>query len=193
MRIMDDGVAFDLLLSTACYGPGPECPGSMNLPPWGAFNATYFVYDTDRVGANHWKKRLHVSDDYVGDAFVLITGHANFATFTYSVLPCDALYVHNPYCYQSGVAWKVSVVSPTETYGLTLYPSFGHISGVVDIWATDFFSPELNNTREIVIFKPNSFIQNSLSRPMNVIIVNDGMIDVVNGYVVHGGLDTGMN
>ena len=76
-------------------------------------------------------------------------------------------------------------------YALSLYPSFGHISGVIDTWASDFYSPELNNSREIIIFKPNSFVQNWLSRVMNVIIVNDGMIDVVNGYVINGGLDTG--
>jgi hypothetical protein len=191
MRIMGDAVAFDLLVSSACYGPGPECPGSMDLPPWGAFNSTYFVYDSDRVDSNHWKKTVIVNADIIGDVFVLITGHADWTTYTYSVTSCDALYVHNPYCYQTGVAWKVSVLSSTEAYALSLYPSFGHISGVIDTWASDFYSPELNNSREIIIFKPNSFVQNWLSRVMKVIIVNDGMIDVVNGYVINGGLDTG--
>ena len=83
------------------------------------------------------------------------------------------------------------MLSQTETYGLTLYPSFGHISGSIETWASDFYSPELNNSREIVLYKPNSFVQNYIPRQMNVIIVNDGMLDVINGYAVHGGLDSG--
>lgn len=51
------------------------------------------------------------------------------------------------------------------------------------------YSPQLNNSRNISVFLPQSVLQNTIPREVNILIVLDGEYDVTSAFAYQGGFD----
>ncbi len=77
-----------------------------------------------------------------------------------------------------------------QATSITMYPFFDiEGKGISEIILTQFNSLELGNSRDIILYKPYSVIENYLPRKVNVLVVHDGSLDVVRLMVENGGFD----
>jgi len=90
---------------------------------------------------------------------------------------------------------------PRESSSVTIYPWFHSNQGEYSIIGT-IYSPQLNNTRDIIVYTPPSYYENTLKTQTNILVMQDGQNlfnastsyagvawdcqDTVNSYVVQG-------
>jgi predicted alpha/beta superfamily hydrolase len=182
------GHVFSILISSAPLD-------QPDVPPWGFFNESYYVYDKDKVAPNTWSKNVTVEDS-VGTVYLNIMGvTSSYTVGSYSVRECNLYknWIVNPYCVQSAMPWQVNM-SASSDVALKIYPSFGATdTGTVSLLFENFFSPQLQNYRNITIYVPKSVRENYLTRNISVMVLNDGDIDPLYSYSFLGGFDVAVN
>ena len=102
-------------------------------------------------------------------------------------------------------SWSIGAnfqtIIPKDSSSVTLYPWFHTYQGKYSIVGS-LYSPQLNNTRDIIVYTPPSYYENTLKYQTNVLIMHDGQNlfnastsyagvawdcqDTVNSYVVQG-------
>ena len=92
-------------------------------------------------------------------------------------------------CQQQGSPW--TVVVNDDDVKVDLYPSFGVGAGKTWDLLPDLYSPQLNNTRNVSAYVPSSVMQNTVKRPMDVMILLDGSKSIVNTFAKRGGFEAG--
>ena len=97
------------------------------------------------------------------------------------------------WCYPRHSPYTVKVPSVSSAVSLAIHPSFDSLGATYPAQTytmfKKFYSPQLGNRRDIATFVPTSIIENTISRPVQVLIVLDGHLDQVN-YLVKQGIDS---
>lgn len=181
---------FIIGLSTACYGTD-ACPNY--TLPWGFDNPAQVVTNADKTGTDTWVKSVDLGSDFVGRAYVQL---ASFVDLAGPVIVVPSCYASNqgivsfPVCLQQQMPWYADAAMASSHVGITIYPSFGvQLGATVTTAVTDLYSPQFNNTRSIYTFVPPSVAQNTVSRPVNVLILNDGTEPTLQSFVSRAGVD----
>jgi len=75
------------------------------------------------------------------------------------------------------VTWQIGANSivclPSQNAAVDLYPWFFSTAGDYKL-AGNVYSPELNNVREIIVYTPPSYYENSLKPMRNILVMHDG-------------------
>jgi len=66
------------------------------------------------------------------------------------------------------------VVLEEDPTWIVFYPWFHTVNGTYELLPNEIFSPQLNNTRQIIIYTPPSYYENTLQPMKNVIVMHDG-------------------
>lgn len=174
----------------------PECPGAQ-----ATFQAEYWVRKSDQTGDNVWSKRLDLGSAWTGPVVFDIFAPLDFRPdrngdfiFSSSVTACfdDLADVEMSLeiCDQHGSPWTVFINDTAETVTLDVYPAFGLGEvGTTSVLLPQFYSPQLNNSRDIPVYIPPSVIQNKEQRPINIMFVLDGSESVVESYATRTGFE----
>jgi enterochelin esterase-like enzyme len=150
----------------------------------------YKVYDSDKVGANHWVKIFDMGDAYTGIYYVSIGNE--FTDLGSSILACNNLAQMSSFstCFQISSPWVGMIDSVTENEVLTMYPAFGSLQpNYLDVLLSNFSSDFGESTllsRDIPVYLPPSIVQNTIHRKVNILIVNDGSLEELSTYIAAG-------
>ena len=86
--------------------------------------------------------------------------------------------------------FKAYIPKADSTVILTMFPAFDALStGNTSVLIKGIYSPDLSNSRDITVFVPPSLVENTLRRPINALIVLDGVFDTVDLLAKSGGFD----
>ncbi len=173
---LQDGSIFDLWV---CYLPG--CP---TYGIWNTSGPTFTVYVSDRLADNIYAKNVTLST-YVGNVWVAMSGSQNATDGTFSISTCDM----SGGCNSLGVPYMTTLGTTSSVGIINAYPWFNVVEGKVYTMFKDFYSPQLGVYRDINVYIPPSMSQNSLTRHVNIIILNDGDTDFMTTLSKQGGLD----
>jgi len=80
---------------------------------------------------------------------------------------------------------NMQVVVPRGSASVALYPWFRSKSGRYSVVGS-VYSPQLNNTRPIVVYTPPSYLENTLKVQRNVLVMQDGQ-NLFNASTAFGG------
>jgi predicted alpha/beta superfamily hydrolase len=174
---LTDGRIFDLFL---CYLPG--CPANGK---WNSSSTALTVYSADRTAANTYVKSLSLSN-YVGTVYIAMSASQNATTGVMSVTICNPA-TCGPN--SLGVPYQTTLLSPTGTNTVIAHPWFDIKAGQTYTMFKHFYSPQFNNYRAISVYIPPAVSQNGISRPVNIVIVNDGDLFVIESLASLGGFD----
>jgi predicted alpha/beta superfamily hydrolase len=175
-----------------------SCPGGQ-----ASFQPQYWISTSDKTAPNTWKKVVNTGNSYTGPirfglfAPQLFTIEANGAfVFHSSVIECadDLADVEMTLeiCGQHGTPWTVDITDTSETVPITVFPAFGiGEEGVTFVALEQFYSPQLNNSRNISVYVPPSILQNKVSRPVNIMFLLDGSDATVRSYSTRTGFEAG--
>lgn len=81
---------------------------------------------------------------------------------------------------------NMQVVVPRGSASVALYPWFRSKSGRYSVVGS-VYSPQLNNTRPIVVYTPPSYLENTLKVQRNVLVMQDGQ-NLFNASTAFGGM-----
>lgn len=162
-----------------CYMPG--CP---KHTAWNQSGPSFTIYASDSIGNDAYQKNISLPD-FQGDVYVTITGTQDAATGKYSVVPCPM----GNGCSAIGVPYYTKIASIDSVAVIRAYPYFNVLNGQVYTIFHNFYSPQLNNYRDISVFVPPSVSQNSLRRKVNCLVVNDGTLLFLQQLTTLGGFD----
>lgn len=159
---------------------------------------------TDRVGPNHWEKTLDMGTIYTGKVYVRIVALISLGvegdryTVDSSIPQCidqaGNYEITVEYCEQPGSPYSVDISDVNQEAVLYTFPWFGLDEGMI-IGASDntelahVYSPQLDNYRNISVFVPQSILQNTVPRAVNIMMMMDGEYGVVSAFVNRGGFD----
>lgn len=91
------------------------------------------------------------------------------------------------------VSWSIGanfqVRIPNESSSVAIYPWFWSHSGNYEVIGS-VYSPQLNNTRQIVVYTPPSYYENTLKTMNNVLVMHDGQ-NLFNPATSFGGIAWG--
>lgn len=169
------------------YGQS-DCPGGewfSGLPE----DMQYKVYNSDKVGTNHWVKQFDMGDVYSGIYYVSVGNE--LTVLGSSILACNNLVRSFSFstCFQMGSPWA-GIIGPDTDSVLTMYPAFGTLQpNYLDILLTNFssaFGESTLRSRDIPVYLPPSLVQNTVPRKVNILIVNDGSLEEVTTYIEAG-------
>jgi enterochelin esterase-like enzyme len=91
-------------------------------------------------------------------------------------------------CVHVGMPYHSVAQSPGHAL-ITAFPYFEMAQGSVSTMFESMYSPQLGNARDIQVYVPASLQQNSVSRTVNVLIVNDGSPHYMQQLAFAGGFD----
>lgn len=91
-------------------------------------------------------------------------------------------------CVAVGMPYR-SVTQSLDKALIVAYPYFGAVAGSVYTMFPNLYSPQLHNFRDINVYIPASWTQNSINRSVNVLIVNDGTLFFLQQLAFLGGFD----
>lgn len=86
--------------------------------------------------------------------------------------------------WQSGINTEILVKSRSDN--VDIYPSFGSGNGKY-VYMRNLYSPQLKNTRDIVLYLPNAYLENPLFMCTDVLIMHDGQ-NLFNRSTAFGGV-----
>lgn len=172
---LHDGSVFNLYV---CYLPG--CP---TFGIWNSSGPTFTVYASDGQNNNLYVKNITLSA-YVGKVWVAISGSQNSTDGTTAISECDP-----SGCNSLGVPYMTYLSSVSSLGTINAYPWFNIVEGNVYTMFHHMYSPQLGVYRDINVYIPPSMSQNSLSRRVNIIILNDGDMNFMTTLTKQGGLD----
>lgn len=170
-----------------------ECPGAL-----AAFDKTFQVGDFNFIGNDTWMKALPLGDNYSG--YVTVDIYApqvyglvnNELRVSSSVTDCynnpAAIEMSPELCQQTGNPWTVAVSAGVST-DLHVYPGFGFFVGKTEVILNQFYSPQLDNHRNVSVFVPASILNNGLKRKVDVLVLLDGSDSVVDSFATRGGFE----
>lgn len=93
------------------------------------------------------------------------------------------------FCEQQGNSWQVELAGPSTV--LDVWPAFGVRAGVTSMLLPNFRSDQLGNSRGIPVYVPSSISQNTVPRPVDVLVLMDGAEPVVRSFATNGGFEAG--
>jgi hypothetical protein len=97
------------------------------------------------------------------------------------------------WCYPRHSPYKVKVPSISSAVSLVIHPSFDSLGATYPsqtyTMLKNLYSPQLGNRRDIATFVPTSILENTISRPVQVLIVLDGHLDQLK-YLIKQGIDS---
>ena len=176
----------------------PTCPLSQST-----FTPSTAIYTSDKNGLDTWVKVINVPNSFeTGPVTIYLFSPTTFSfnatlnptlSFSASVLDCLELAdqeMSGEICGLQGQPYTIMITDPGQQISFTVYPAFGIANvGKTEMLLTNFYSPELNNTRNIPVYIPPSLVQNNISRTIDVIIVLDASISVVESYSTASGFE----
>jgi predicted alpha/beta superfamily hydrolase len=171
-----NGRVFSLLV---CASEG--CPAN-GIWDKGSYNQT--VFTSNKVADNLYVKNVTLPN-YKGNVWIEISAAENNSTGYYSVNKCVFL----GGCNGLSVPYITNLPTTTSVSTVTAYPWFTILDGAVYNMFTHFYSPQLGNYRDISVYVPPSLYQNYLSREINVVIINDGSVELLQQFATLGGFD----
>jgi hypothetical protein len=177
-----------------------SCPGGQ-----ATYQPQYWISTSDKTASNTWKKVVNIGNSYTGpirlglfSPLLFTIDDANNGAFVFhsSVIACadDLADVEMSLeiCGQHGTPWTVDITDTSETVAVTLYPAFGiGEEGVTFVALEQYYSPQLNNSRNISVYVPPSVLQNKVSRPVNIMFLLDGSDATVRSYATRTGFEAG--
>jgi len=177
----------------------PACPGANAI-----FTDEFKVHHSrDKTGPNTWTKSLVVGE-YRGPisfdlfaplplAFFPSCPNGGPVCFLSSVKDCTEFWnneMGGELCMALGDSWTVDVDGSQSKIVLEVFPAFGmgtgSTSNLLKQVASDFSEP-----RDIPVFIPRTVMQNQVPRPVNVMLVLDGALEVVEKFSTQGGFESG--
>jgi hypothetical protein len=172
-----------------------NCPGGQ-----ATFDDEYWIRTTDWIGPDTWRKTFDLGDTFTGP---IVFGL--FAPLLYDIVGTDFVFYSSvtackddpadyemslEICDQHGMPWTFEITDPTSVVEMTVYPSFGLAEvGETTILLEQFYSPQLNNSRDIAVYLPPSLIQNTVRRPINIMFLFDGSEGTVVSYSTATGFE----
>jgi predicted alpha/beta superfamily hydrolase len=172
----EDGSIFWLYV---CYMPG--CPSNA---AWNQSGPSFTISMQDSISQNIFMKEI-LLNNYDGPVYITITGAQSGATNKYSITTC----IPGNGCNALGVPYITELSTTTSTNTIVAYPWFEVNPGHVYTMLPNFYSPQFQNYRDISVYIPPSIYQNTLSRPIYIVVVNDGTRLFLEQLATLGGLD----
>ena len=199
---------FGLHWSTCLQTPGNVVTlgGTATCPEGHAsFDSKWFIQTTDKVAnqKDTWLKVIQVPETYTGKVTIELWAPTDYEIPSFSlnssVTPCLSLAeaeMSGEFCGQHGSPWTVNITDPKQQIVyLTAFPAFGigplASIGVSKVLLPNFYSPQLDNSRDIPAYIPPSLLQNNVSRPINVMIILDATLSVIESYSKNTGFESG--
>lgn len=112
-------------------------------------------------------------------------------TFSYTSISVGSIVEMKPL--KGDVSWSIGanfqVRLQSESSSVSIYPWFYSKHGEYKVIGS-LFSPQLNNTRDIIVYTPPSYYENSLKQMNNVLIMHDGQ-NLFNASTSFGGIAWG--
>lgn len=168
-----------------------SCPGGE-----GVFTTLLRITPNNFVGNDTWSISLPVND-WIGNGYVDIYTPQVYAPngdsyYQSPVTACTQKEIYEmggEMCQQQGSAWTVFI--DTSDIVLDVYPAFGVEEGTTYTILPDLYSPQLNNSRNVSAYVPSSITQNTVKRPVGVLILLDGSQAIVDTFSRRGGFEAG--
>jgi hypothetical protein len=109
----------------------------------------------------------------------------------YNSIPiCNNVPTVQSFCSHNGMPFVTFINNINDVLEVNTFPSFGLLQqGEVKVLIPNFnstFDGSTIESRDINAYVPSSISQNTLNRPINIIVVNDGSLDEVKTYVFNG-------
>lgn len=195
--IPGDPNVFSFGFSTSPYSA--DTPES--LPWWG--DVSYLISMDDKIDTNIWRKSIDLGD-FRGDVFVNLASYPAFLFMSpegrYTVNVCNNLIPLHDWtgglapCMPRHSPYNALFETASDTTILRIFPAFDALAqGNSTILVQDIYSPFFENHRAISAYIPPSFIENPMSRPLNILVLLDGFLDTVEYLANNGGFDYSVN
>lgn len=173
---LDDGSIFWLYV---CYLPG--CP---SYTAWNQSGPSFTISTKDSISSNIFMKDI-VLNNYAGTVYITITGAQSSTTNKYAITKC----IPGNGCNALGVPYLTDLLTTSSVNTIVAYPWFEVNAGQVYTMLPNLYSPQFQNYRDISVYIPPSIYQNTLSRPIHIIVVNDGTLLFLQQLTTLGGFD----
>lgn len=191
IRELPGGEVFSLFI---CYEP--QCPQNSfwnQSIPGMPYDPAFTIYNTSYVGNNQFNHEI-VIPDFNGTVYLVLS--AVFYPAGYPLGLCSIINYCNwtagdpggNYCVNVGMPYYSQEISPGQGK-IVAYPYFGMNSGFVYTIFPNFFSPQLGNFRDINVYVPSSYYQNTVQRNFSILVVNDGSLYSLQQLTGVGGFD----
>lgn len=172
------------------------CPGGQAV-----FEDSLWITTRDNVSTDAWSKSVDLGSSYTGpivfSLFAPLLYSANdqgklefFSSVTACADDLADVEMSLEICGQHGTPWTVDVEDPAATYAFEVFPAFGiGETGRTYVILEQFYSAQLDNSRNISAYVPPSLLQNTVPRPVNIMFVLDGSDAVVQSYSTRTGFE----
>jgi hypothetical protein len=175
----------------------PRCPGGQAL-----FVDDLWVREDDKTASDTWLKILDTGSVYTGSVIVDVWAPLPFEinsdnelVFSSSITDCTDPHnfeMSQEICARNGQPWTLDVTDPSQHITIDIYPNFAiGQTGNSSVLLWDFYSPQLNNSREIPVYVPHSLVQNKVQRNVDIMIVLDGSLSTIQSYSLRTGFESG--
>jgi len=170
-----------------------SCPGGE-----GVFSESLLITPDHFIGNDTWQMSIPIGNEYKGPLYIDVYAPQVFApssegVYASTVKACIQKEVYEmggEMCQQQGNAWTLQVDGSSDLE-LDIYPAFGVGTGDTYVLLPELYSPQLNNSRNVSAYVPSTISQNTVERPVNVLILLDGSTSIVNTFAKRGGFETG--
>jgi enterochelin esterase-like enzyme len=123
----------------------------------------------DRVSNNTWQVDVTVPGPFPRFLRLEFAALAGVKTCDFYAFPCVS----------QGPAATVLVPAAGTTVVAHAFPHFGGGAGNVTTMFPSLYSPQLSNSRPIAVYTPRSLLENTIPRPVRVILITDGLPEVL--------------
>jgi len=171
-----------------------SCPGGE-----GVFSEYLLITQDHFIGNDTWQISIPIGNEYIGPLYIDVYAPQAFAPsneglYASTVKACTQKEVYEmggEMCQQQGNAWTLQVDDGSADLNLDIYPAFGVSTGDTYVLLRELYSPQLNNSRNVSAYVPSTISQNTVKRPVNIMILLDGSTSIVNTFAKRGGFETG--
>ena len=218
VAVTNDSTVFGVNFATCSrpvIGTVSGCPGGERV-----FNSTLAITREHYVGDDTWSLHLPLGD-YAGPISVdLYAPQAlDMKLIVDKTPPADGMYyvstvpdctrpevweMGGEFCQQQGNSWQLDVRGGGGGGGgsgggggdfaaqsLDMWPAFGLRPGATTTLLPNFRSAQLNNSRNVSVYVPSSVAQNTVPRPVGVMVLLDGSRHAVDSFAKNGGFESG--
>eukprot|EP01035_Chromulina_nebulosa_P024885 gene24885-32420_t len=163
------------------YYPEDNIAIGDGIAPWFGNSSIIVSNRTDRVSPNNWLKIINLGEA-VGRIYL------NLGEYDFSLKFCTESYYAYARCHGKHSTYYFDVETVSSVANLTIYPNY-YVFGQGRLQAPllhNFYSPQLNNYRDISVYVPWSLIENSITRAVNILVQLDGDVETIPYYVFQG-------
>ena len=205
-----DVAVFTFSSSAICYNSNQATRTQQCKTPWGSQNPSYYVTMAHNIpaGGNIWTYEIDLGNSSVATPITAYpyTVYTQIFGGAFSIPTClnkqntTQLYethANDGNCLMNGMPYQTNITSSTAIMTLNTYPTFGissikEVTEATTVVIPNYFSSFFNNKRNVSVFVPYSMKENSVGRPINILVMNDGALNYLSSAINRGGLDSAM-